>query len=485
MAEDAFGGGTRSDLDDGDLGPILAILRKTTIFRRVKPLVLRYFVEALDGTGAAAGKARRQLEADEWLYRDGDPADAMYVVLSGRFEERSAVERGSLLAEAGPGEVLGESELFAEEPGSEPDADVTDTQLRRRSAVLCTERGQVFVIPQEAAEQFAAKDPDFMRGLLRSVATDSVRYLDDEREDDAIVQAYFDGTTARLVPAPFECRQVSMYIVYARAPKGEMARFLPDGVRPTGLMPDVFLLVFADFGSLRQPDRPDAPEFRYRETALFVPALAPPGFLPLPIPIRPVAYAPVVYPDNVMATLLGREIFGFRKRTARTYVDPERGRARTLLDGRQVARLTFETADAPLREFWRDAPGPVAFAEWTLRTIGFDTSERGLVTLANRLMRFLPDVPVLNLKQIPGPGHRDGDRRYEVNELVLSPFRFRRIRALRTIAGLDLRLSGNIPFAGAELAAPVGVRVDCDFDLLTGRVLRRYRHRHEPLPAAR
>lgn len=474
MAEDAVGG------EHPDLGDLLAALRRTALFRRVAPAALRAFVKQLLATGGGL----RTLQADEVLYDAGTAADAMFVVLTGRFEERSAADHGSLLNEAGPGEVLGEAEVFAEEPRAAAVDGGAANQRLRGSAAVCTEAGRVFVIPQLAAEDFAAKNPEFMLGVLRSVATDAVRLMDDQREDDAILQEYFDGATACLVPAPYRCRDVSLYIAYGQAPDGDFGRFLPDGVWPFALMPDVFLIVFASFRELTQPNRPYARPFRYNETALFVPAFSVHDPLPL-LPFLPVAYAPVVYPDSTMATTLGREIFGFRKRNARTYIEPDRRRARLRLDGAQVARLTFESADAPLEEFWRAAPRLIAGGEKLLRRLGCDTSEAGLVSFVNRWLRILPNVPVLNLKQIPGPGHCDGACRYEVNELVLSPFRLERVRAVRAITGVDLRLTGNIPFAGAELAAPVGVRVDCDFDLLTGHVFKHYRSRREPLPACR
>ena len=56
----------------------------------------------------AAGSPR-DLVAGEWLFRTGDPADAMYVLLGGRLE---VVQGGTVIRELGPGAILGELALL-------------------------------------------------------------------------------------------------------------------------------------------------------------------------------------------------------------------------------------------------------------------------------------------------------------------------------------------------------------------------------------
>lgn len=55
----------------------------------------------------------REIAAGSALYREGDPADALYVVLEGRLEVQ---RRGTRLGEVDPGQSVGEMSLFLKSP---------------------------------------------------------------------------------------------------------------------------------------------------------------------------------------------------------------------------------------------------------------------------------------------------------------------------------------------------------------------------------
>jgi CRP/FNR family cyclic AMP-dependent transcriptional regulator len=61
-----------------------------------------------------------QLDRNDTLFNEGDAADALYVVLTGRIAiaKRSPDGRESLVALMGPGDMFGEMPLFDDEPSS-------------------------------------------------------------------------------------------------------------------------------------------------------------------------------------------------------------------------------------------------------------------------------------------------------------------------------------------------------------------------------
>lgn len=465
------GGQTRHAGPPSRADVVAHLARCRRVFQRLPENRLRRLVDYILDEDPSCW---RSYAAGDVLFEPGQPALEMFVIMSGAFEERSEAERtSSLLWEIGPGEVVGEIELFAKRTEA-PEKDPT-----RVSSVHCAEDGKALVIRQDVAERLVRSDGDFAVALLNAVATDAFRLLEEERRDQRIMQTYFDGRLARLVPAPYRAEGVEMNVFVARTASGGFESLVPPGVEPCFEAAGLFLLVFANFPKFYQPDRPDARPFEYRETAFFVPARMPEG----PEAWRPLlAYAPAVYPDNFMALVLGREIFGFRKRNARTYLPlddaaapPGTPRVAQLeLDGAKVARVDYALEEASTSAMAALVQGMKLLGLPAVNLL-FDLAGDG--PLARPI-----EVPVINLKQIPGPGHRDGAPAYEVNELCLTPFRIRRVHRVDLLSAQNLRLSGRIPFEGARLALGYGLRITLDFDLETGSVVRKYEPHEEPLP---
>jgi EmrB/QacA subfamily drug resistance transporter len=120
-----------------------------------------------DGSGALeilppdvlAGAQRAQLRAGEWLFRQGDVGDAMYVVERGRIEivaEAPGCD-AEVLCELGPGAVVGELALISGAPRNASVRARRDTTLRR--------------LPGEDFEEVVRLSPDFSRALLRQLAS--------------------------------------------------------------------------------------------------------------------------------------------------------------------------------------------------------------------------------------------------------------------------------------------------------------------------
>jgi CRP-like cAMP-binding protein len=88
-----------------------------------------------------------EINASEWLFHQGDPADCFYVVVAGGLdlEVRTATGREHLVAHMGPGTVVGETSLFI---GGQ-----------RSSSARATDRTALLEFPDEE-----------LRALLRSNA---------------------------------------------------------------------------------------------------------------------------------------------------------------------------------------------------------------------------------------------------------------------------------------------------------------------------
>ena len=93
------------------------------------PLLRGASPHAVEELSASAREVR--LEAREWLFREGDAADQLFVVLSGRLQVVAA-DDGRLLREVGPGAALGELGLLT---GSERSASVRAVRDSRLLAI--------------------------------------------------------------------------------------------------------------------------------------------------------------------------------------------------------------------------------------------------------------------------------------------------------------------------------------------------------------
>jgi len=103
----------------------------------------------------AAQASPAVVRSGQWLFREGDPGDALYVVEAGRFEVVSPGERGALRT-MGSGAVLGELALL--------------TRSSRSASVRATRDSHVWRIERDAFERLCESQPDFQRRLVESLA---------------------------------------------------------------------------------------------------------------------------------------------------------------------------------------------------------------------------------------------------------------------------------------------------------------------------
>jgi predicted acylesterase/phospholipase RssA/CRP-like cAMP-binding protein len=93
------------------------------------------------------------VRAGEWLVRQGDRGESVYVVAAGRLDVVLDGPRPRLLWTAGPGEVVGELAVLAGGAHS--------------ASVRARRDGRLLELPAAGFEELAASDPSFARELLR------------------------------------------------------------------------------------------------------------------------------------------------------------------------------------------------------------------------------------------------------------------------------------------------------------------------------
>jgi len=93
---------------------------------------------------------------DNYLFREGDPPDAMYVVKSGKFSILKTKNNSEItLAEIGPGAMVGEMAFFDAKP--------------RSASVKATKDAEVIALPYKALHAQFANFPEWCKAIMRTV----------------------------------------------------------------------------------------------------------------------------------------------------------------------------------------------------------------------------------------------------------------------------------------------------------------------------
>jgi CRP-like cAMP-binding protein len=123
-------------------------LRQVPLFARLPESELRKIARAMK---------ERRFGRNQVLFRQGDPADSLYLVVSGRMRISAAdhLGREKVLAFAGSGEVVGEMGLLSGEP-------------RSATAVASTE-ARLLQLRKSEFDSLIANNLDLMRDLARAV----------------------------------------------------------------------------------------------------------------------------------------------------------------------------------------------------------------------------------------------------------------------------------------------------------------------------
>lgn len=98
----------------------------------------------------------KRVEKDHYLFREGDAPDAMYVIKSGKFAVVKTKSNSEIvLAELGPGAMVGEMAFFDNKP--------------RSASVKAIKEADVIVLPYKALHAQFAHMPEWAKAIMRTV----------------------------------------------------------------------------------------------------------------------------------------------------------------------------------------------------------------------------------------------------------------------------------------------------------------------------
>lgn len=98
----------------------------------------------------------KRIEKDHYLFREGDPPDAMYVIKSGKFGVVKTKGNSEIvLAELGPGAMVGEMAFFDNKP--------------RSASVKAMKESDVIMLPYKALHAQFANMPEWAKAIMRTV----------------------------------------------------------------------------------------------------------------------------------------------------------------------------------------------------------------------------------------------------------------------------------------------------------------------------
>lgn len=99
----------------------------------------------------------RKIEKDRFLFREGDSPDAMYVVKSGKFAVVKTKSSGEIvLAEIGPGAMVGEMAFFDQQP--------------RSASVKAVKESEVIALPYRALYSQFQSFPEWAKAIMKQVS---------------------------------------------------------------------------------------------------------------------------------------------------------------------------------------------------------------------------------------------------------------------------------------------------------------------------
>jgi signal transduction histidine kinase len=124
-------------------------LRQLPLFAGLSDADLEHLYDMAEGVSIGAG---------ETLVAEGEPGDSMYIALEGQFEvSKRSGERDVVLANSGPGDVIGEISVLEGCP--------------RTATVRAAQDGHLLKISRESFEQLLQRSPSAALGVVRTMTT--------------------------------------------------------------------------------------------------------------------------------------------------------------------------------------------------------------------------------------------------------------------------------------------------------------------------
>ncbi len=181
---------------------VVTTLRTVALFAELPREVLARLVSEFDELDLPAGRT---------VFSQGDPGDALYVVVSGAVEVRGERDgQGERVAVLGPGDCLGEMALVTGDPRSATVVTLSETQLLR--------------LDKERFQALSERHPVFLRELARVLCRRIARTSEDVAHARHAYTTVFDAVLAGCEPPAR--RVLDVLAVADRADPGMLAATL-------------------------------------------------------------------------------------------------------------------------------------------------------------------------------------------------------------------------------------------------------------------
>lgn len=279
------------------------------------------------------------LRRGEILFEQGQgEGSTAWLVVQGQIDEW----RGdAYLGARGPGQLVGEVGHFETARAQR----VTSAQARTDAQLRPVTREVL-----DALRTDPRHGPDLTQHVVEH-AEGWTRYASADLE--TATQQVFTDHRARFAPGPYSGEAELYTIPCLRPTDGRLEMGFPPRMRWSDGLP-ICLLLISRFREFRPTwATGDFPSIDYTETGLMVPTQV---LVDGEWQFR--VYFPWLFPSNIMATFVGRELYGYPKRYANTLIEEDR----------LLLRLGGKTAlDIPIRQHHVPQPAPVRD---TLRLLG-------------------------------------------------------------------------------------------------------------------
>jgi len=263
----------------------------------------------------------------------------------------------------------------------------------------------------------ALSGPALCTALARESAQLWARIEVDARRDDDTFLPW-----AVPVPGPWWFQRATGVVMVMQGDDDRIRACLPRGLTPLPKTRGRYLLAMTRFDGVASHDARDSREFSYHEVT---------PFLPVWSRVRgPATFIPELYPDAWMAVLLGREIHGFPKRTARVGLRDDG--AELIVDRRLAVRARWGKATSV-------APD-AAFGDLTAALTGSDTLGRLTASVTRRFSDKLRFAALVR-KRIGSP--RTSGRTFEIDRVTRVPVRLDAVRSAEVLHDVTADIPGG------------------------------------------
>ncbi len=386
----------------------------------------------------------RDVPDEARLAQEDLPSDGLVVLLHG---ELAVTVRGAFVTIVRPPAVLGLASLVDGGP--------------RTASLAAHGPARVAHLPAPAFRALLEQSHGFAQNVAHALAAELRGQLKRQRQATEVLDDFFEQPNARLVPGPYGAEPFTMYLWVLRDSPARVRALLPPGVRLVPGLGGHWLLTVNLFEALvSRHERGAGRRFSYRETCPFVPCLS---------GLTPGLFVPELYPDNVLAILLGREIYGFPKRFGTV---AQRADGVDVVVGQRLVLRAFHGEGAAL------SAGDFGLALGD--ALGLPTLPASVRALVRQVAALpigadgsvhAPPLPVFVRKQIADPTSAN-ELTLSIDELVQVPFALEHLSSFEQLASSAVEFLPGWGLPEGDCVAAFRLRAGFEFG--AGRTVRRY-----------